>query len=346
MRVDIGCHCRRVMDPWVSFSTVRKLGVVSRCHLVLSGRRWSRIFLRIRRGGSAQVWPFDVNVFRTPTRHAAALYVYEPHVSPRVLISVVLTVTSDIMEYVSALEQPELEDLHSSSGEQIEEDPNEIAEAMDQDPEEIHIKDVIELRASRARFSQQFGEIPGVPVGTGWSTREDCYHDGVHRHMRAGIQGGRAKGALSIVASGRYASEDSGDTLIFTGAWGRQSRGGRRQACDQHWTGQGNEALRVSQRTGKPVRVVRGDGLKSEFAPIYGYRYDGLYTVKAAWRGKNKEGFYLCRYRLERVPGQPPIRVRSDSVGFYMRHGYLPLGHETPIPRQVYHLLPPSLRSL
>lgn len=89
------------------------------------------------------------------------------------------------MEYVSALEQPKLEDLRSSSGEQIEEDPNEIAEATEEDPEEIYRKEVKELRASRAR--QKFREIPGVPVGTGWSTRKDCYHDGVHRHMRAGI---------------------------------------------------------------------------------------------------------------------------------------------------------------
>ncbi|KAG1851604.1 PUA-like domain-containing protein [Suillus subalutaceus] len=161
------------------------------------------------------------------------------------------------MDYVGAIEQLEVEDPHSSSGKHIEEDPNEIAEVMEEDPEEIYRKEVKELRASRARSSTS-GKFPEVPVGTTWSTRQDCYYDGVQRHMRAG----------AIVASGRYAHEDSGDTLIYTGA-------------------------------GKPVRVVRGYELGSEFAPIYGYRYDGLYTVKAAWKEKNKEGFYLCRYRME-----------------------------------------------
>ncbi|KAG1866870.1 PUA-like domain-containing protein [Suillus subluteus] len=143
--------------------------------------------------------------------------------------------------------------------------------------------------------------------------------------MRAGIQAVRQEALWQLSLQAAMHTEDSGDTLIYTGAEGSppvQERG--RQICDQDWTGQGNEALRTSQRTGKPVRVVRGYELGSEFAPIYGYRYDGLYTVKAAWKEKNKEGFYLCRYRMERVLGQLPIPVHSNSIDFYLEHGYFP----------------------
>lgn len=37
----------------------------------------------------------------------------------------------------------------------------------------------------------------------------------------------------------------------------------------------------VSAQTKKPVRVVRGYKSSSDFAPVEGYRYDGLYTVES-----------------------------------------------------------------
>lgn len=101
---------------------------------------------------------------------------------------------------------------------------------MEEDPEETYRKEVKELRASRARFSQHFGKFPGVPDGTTWSSCQGCYYDGVQRHTRAGIQGSQARGTLAIVASGRYAYEDSGDTLIYTSAGGRHPS--RKEATD------------------------------------------------------------------------------------------------------------------
>lgn len=38
--------------------------------------------------------------------------------------------------------------------------------------------------------------------------------------------------------------------------------------------------LQMSSQTKKPVRVIRGYKLHSEYAPVEGYRYDGLYTVE------------------------------------------------------------------
>lgn len=41
-------------------------------------------------------------------------------------------------------------------------------------------------------------------------------------------------------------------------------------------------AMQISSQTKKPIRVVRGYKLHSEYAPVEGYRYDGLYTVEQA----------------------------------------------------------------
>ncbi len=51
------------------------------------------------------------------------------------------------------------------------------------------------------------------------------------------------------------------------------------QTCDQTWENTRNASLRVSAHNKKPVRVVRGYSSRSDFAPIRGYRYDGLYVV-------------------------------------------------------------------
>ena len=51
------------------------------------------------------------------------------------------------------------------------------------------------------------------------------------------------------------------------------------QTCDQTWDNTRNAALRLSAHNKKPVRVVRGYNSKSDFAPVQGYRYDGLYVV-------------------------------------------------------------------
>ena len=38
----------------------------------------------------------------------------------------------------------------------------------------------------------------------------------------------------------------------------------------------GNLALSVNVTSRKPVRVIRGYALNNEYAPPYGYRYDGI----------------------------------------------------------------------
>jgi E3 ubiquitin-protein ligase UHRF1 len=60
------------------------------------------------------------------------------------------------------------------------------------------------------------------------------------------------------------------------------------------------------------VRVIRGYKLPSPYAPLEGYRYDGLYIVEKAWMGKGlTKGLMVCRYAFKRVPGQPELGVRN-----------------------------------
>ncbi|KAG2036856.1 PUA-like domain-containing protein [Suillus americanus] len=170
-------------------------------------------------------------------------------------------------------------------------------------------------------YRHHFGEYPGAPFGTTWKNRKECFYAGVHRQLEPGIHGIHDKGAFSIVVSGQYKDDkDYGDTILYTGSGGcKLGDRTREQVCDQQWWDTGNEALRKSSETGKPVRVIRGFELGSVFAPWEGFRYDGLYICKAAWKEKNRDGYYnICRYTMERIPGQPPLRRRSTTVGYYM----------------------------
>ncbi|KAG2074173.1 hypothetical protein BDR04DRAFT_1093358 [Suillus decipiens] len=217
------------------------------------------------------------------------------------------------------------DEVANEEDQDIEEDPEVIARRGGENPKSIARKMAKELRASHAKMLRCFGEIPGVPVGSTWGTRKECYLSGVHRSMQAGIQGTKVSGACSIVVSGQYEGDkDLGDTILYVGAGGGLDNGGWPVSCflspkrpgpqvsNQEWTGWGNEALRRSYATGKPVRVVRSWKFVSHFAPRSGYRYDGLYTVTHAYRKMDEAGhFYICHYNLERIPGQPPLPRRN-----------------------------------
>ena len=67
--------------------------------------------------------------------------------------------------------------------------------------------------------------------------------------------------------------------------------------------------------------MIRGFKLKSPFAPVEGYRYDGLYIVEKAWMAKGlTNGLMVCRYAFKRVGGQPglmerPVEAENESEG-------------------------------
>ena len=156
-----------------------------------------------------------------------------------------------------------------------------------------------------------FGEIPGIPIGSTFASREDLSRAGVHRPTQAGISGAQDEGADSIVLSGGYEDdEDFGDLIVYTGHGG-QDPISRKQVAHQALTHK-NLALAVSMQQGLPVRVIRGASHHSRFAPQQGYRYDGLYTVEQFWHAKGTAGFTVWRFRLIRQPG--PATTSSQGL--------------------------------
>ena len=157
---------------------------------------------------------------------------------------------------------------------------------------------------------RQFGEIPGVRIGTIFEDRRALSEAMVHRPTQAGISGSGAEGADSIVVSGGYEDDiDRGDEVIYTGHGGNDARTGK-QIADQTLT-RGNLALAKSRVEGLPVRVIRGAQPGSSFAPAEGYRYDGLYYVAEHWCEKGRSGHLIWRFKLMRDPSAdtppPPL---------------------------------------
>lgn len=179
------------------------------------------------------------------------------------------------------------------------------------------------------KLAKTFGHIPNVSIGTTFSSRSMCAKSAVHTPPMAGIFGSKIEGAYSIVMSGGYKDdEDRGDTIIYTGAGGRQQWSDKDppkrlhfgpQVRNQTWDDWGNRSLVVSRITGLPVRVVRGWMACTKYSPLEGYRYDGLYTVVSHWMEKNDKNLDICRYRLERLPGQPPIPLRPIPPAPYLQ---------------------------
>ncbi|CAL1695903.1 unnamed protein product [Somion occarium] len=172
----------------------------------------------------------------------------------------------------------------------------------------------------RIHDPKTYGAIPGVAVGTWWETRQACSIDAIHAPWVAGISSG-PHGAYSVALSGGYEDDvDVGEGFTFTGAGGRDLKGTKNnpknlrtaeQSSDQTFENSGNKALKKSVETRKPVRVIRGYKLQSEYAPAEGYRYDGLYTVEKAWQERGFSGFLVCKFAFKRIPGQDPLVVNA-----------------------------------
>ncbi|KAJ7931415.1 PUA-like domain-containing protein [Mycena leptocephala] len=158
-----------------------------------------------------------------------------------------------------------------------------------------------------------YGHIPGAPVGSTFATRHALWKAGVHGMSQAGIHGSNKRPAYSIVMSGRYKDDfDEGERFVYSGEGGTgDNKNGKRnflgdQCADQSWT-RGNKSLQLSYESKVPVRVVRGHTLGSRYAPVEGYRYDGLYQVTQATYGDGKTAFKTCKFTFDRLPGQPSL---------------------------------------
>lgn len=145
-----------------------------------------------------------------------------------------------------------------------------------------------------------FGHIKGVSEGQVFTNRIELGLSGIHTPTQAGIWGKQSEGSASIVLSGGYEDDvDEGDYILYTGQGGRDADSGK-QIKDQEFT-RGNKGLQLNKEYNHPVRVTRG--YQVEHGPDEGYRYDGLYYVTDYERVKGKEGFYVCRFHLQKEEG-------------------------------------------
>ncbi|GFU22917.1 e3 ubiquitin-protein ligase UHRF1 [Nephila pilipes] len=186
-------------------------------------------------------------------------------------------------------------------------------------PETIPAKPVTE----KIKRENVFGAIPGVAVGTEFATRIEASHAGIHRPTVAGIHGNPALGCYSLALSGGYEDDvDLGDKFVYTGEGGRDLKGTKTnpknlrtapQSKDQILE-RGNLALSKNVENNLPVRVLRGYKLKSKFAPLEGYRYDGLYNVVRFYLTQGLSGFKVYKFQLERIQDQEPSPWADDFV--------------------------------
>lgn len=158
-----------------------------------------------------------------------------------------------------------------------------------------------------------FGEIEGVNEGDEFIDRKKLRAAGIHLALVAGIDGNRADGCSSIVLNGGYVDdEDSGNEIIYTGHGGNDPSS-KRQIKDQSWNDGGNAALIVSEMHGLPVRVTRGYKHKSIYSPKIGYKYCGLYMVVEHFPAQGKDGFGICRFRLQKISALVTSNISSNG---------------------------------
>jgi len=157
--------------------------------------------------------------------------------------------------------------------------------------------------------AKYFGEGDLVP-GQWWPNWICMYRDGAHGVVQGGIYGEKDKGAMSIVMSSggpeNYEDVDEGDVVQYSGT---QGAGGEIKDATQ--------LLRCSLKLQQPVRLMRSSklGEKNPYQPVLGVRYDGLYKVTGEKLVDQAKAHYV--FRLERVPGQSPIRYRGDEARPY-----------------------------
>ena len=106
-----------------------------------------------------------------------------------------------------------------------------------------------------------------------------------------------------MLSGGGYHDVDNGDTIEYSGTTSKDSTPTEHTAH-----------LIRSCELGNNVRVIRSAQLskKNPFRPECGLRYDGLYKVVSYVL--TNEDYAMYRFRLERRPGQHPIRCQNNSA--------------------------------
>lgn len=146
-----------------------------------------------------------------------------------------------------------------------------------------------------------------------WVPKQLCLvRDGIHGAAIAGIYSGKGNGAYSLVmASGlsdsdqtrpsTYENIDLGDTVLYCGTDGEAGK-----------PSENTQSLLDNITTKQPVRFIRSHNAPKPYAPIVGYRYDGLYDITDS--ECLDEDIQRHRFKLVRRPGQVPLRYQGPGV--------------------------------
>ncbi|KAB5513280.1 PUA-like domain-containing protein [Coniochaeta sp. 2T2.1] len=160
--------------------------------------------------------------------------------------------------------------------------------------------------AHEKRNCKVFGHN-GLTPGDWWPYLKVALFHGAHGMSMAGISGSATEGTWSIVVSGsskyKELDQDLGDTIWYSSDQSHENEDPLIIPSRSNMT----KSLHTSYKNGKPVRVLRSSG-KSYFAPTYGVRYDGLYTVVDVDTKKNAKGGLFEQFKLERRADQDPLK--------------------------------------
>ncbi|KAE9374716.1 hypothetical protein N431DRAFT_405640 [Stipitochalara longipes BDJ] len=140
-------------------------------------------------------------------------------------------------------------------------------------------------------ISNQQGDL-GFEVGSWWLNIACAFRDGIVGEIDEKV----TKGPYNVTALPLLSGEEvEGPTLDM---------------YQYIKTGTNKEMpFSILGNRGGPVRILRGNALKSKFAPKIGIRYDGLYVIRQYGHKlvESHHNIYKCRLVLERVTGQKSI---------------------------------------
>ncbi|KAG0139354.1 hypothetical protein CROQUDRAFT_666635 [Cronartium quercuum f. sp. fusiforme G11] len=169
----------------------------------------------------------------------------------------------------------------------------------------------LEVKETNTRpNSKTHGHINGIKPGTIFKDRYILSQAGLHTPLQAGIAGSDKRGGTeSVVFNGNYPYGDGGDIIWYMGSGGFRcpitGKPTKTMSSDQTITGAANKSLVESSKTFNPIRVIRGSSIQnSPWAPMEGYRYDGLYKVTKQIKTidpSNETEFTCYMWRMERI---------------------------------------------
>ncbi|ESQ39865.1 hypothetical protein EUTSA_v10000953mg [Eutrema salsugineum] len=167
---------------------------------------------------------------------------------------------------------------------------------------------ILEKMGKQVNTEKRIGQVPGIQVGDEFQYKTELRLIGLHSRTMCGIDYmkiGDVKLATSIVASEGYGYNDKidADVVVYTGEGGNVISRGKKTE-DQRLV-KGNLALANSMRHKSEVRVIRGEERWDQKGKRY--VYDGLYLVDKYWLEKGVSGKNVYKFKLCRIPGQPPL---------------------------------------